>query len=183
MPISDALLYVHGTGNNYNNSSSISNNNGVYGDLLLNAANNQYSNMEIDFGAPGNGSAFPYIGQFPSLYEKNSTGMPPVTVGAGGVAFGCHVVIEQAFNNNIGNTTFTVCTANVTNATNSGNNAIASRTFSYAQMQAAGAHYFIPVNPASVLEFLRWQAVASSANNALAGTIVSWFGPPSGGEQ
>jgi hypothetical protein len=179
MPISDALAYVHGTGST--NQGSISNNNGVYGDALL-AAGNQYSNLELDYGAPNNGSTFPYITQFPSLYEKNSTGMPPVTVGAGGVGFGLHIQIEQAFNNSIGNTTFTVCTANFTNATNAGNNNIASRVLSYAQMQAAGAHYYIPVNPAAVLEFLRFYATITSGNNALAGTITSWFGQPSGGE-
>jgi hypothetical protein len=33
---------------------------------------------------------------------------------------------------------------------------IASRTFSAAQLGVAGAHYFIPVNLAAVLEFLRF---------------------------
>lgn len=182
MPISDAVMYVHGAGSNYNNSSSITNNNNVYGDILIQAGN-QYSNMELDFGAPSNGSTFPYIPQFPSLYEKNSTGLPPAIMGAGGVGFGCHIVIGQAFNNNTGNVTFNICSANATNATSAGNNTIASRTFTYAQMQAAGAHYYIPVNPASVLEFLRWQATITTGNNALAGTVLSWFGQPSGGEQ
>lgn len=73
--------------------------------------------------------------------------------------------------------TINVESASTTNATA----VIASRPFTLAQLAIAGAHYFIPVNGASVLEFLRCEFAATTAG-ATSGTGVAWYGPKTGGE-
>jgi hypothetical protein len=59
---------------------------------------------------------------------------------------------------------------------------IASRTLTLAQMQVQGAHYFIPLSGFAVQQFLRWNATNAAAVDGFAGSIVSWFGPKTGGE-
>jgi hypothetical protein len=166
----DILSVVHGTGAS---SGPLSVSAGVYGDSLC-AAGTQFSNLELDFGAPLAGTSFPYIPQFPSLTEKTYT-FPPEVMGAGGVDFGLHILVGQTFLT-LTSILFNVCSAATTAATA----IIAARSLTLAQL-VAGQHYFIPVNPAAVLEFLRFQAVLTGSN-ATAGTVVAWFGPSSGGE-
>jgi hypothetical protein len=149
------------------------------GDVLGTASG--YSLVELDFGAPNNGSAYPWLPQFPSLTEKGYT-FPPEVVGDGGAEMGLHIIVEGAFNN-LTSLNFQVCTSATTGAAyNVSPNPIASRTLTLAQLQIPGAHYFIPVNFASVLEFLRFYA-ALTGTAATAGTVVAWFGPKTGGEQ
>lgn len=140
-----------------------------------------YSNVEIDFGAPATGGAFPYLTQFPSLNEKGYT-FPPEVVGGGNVEVGLHIVIGGPVNN-VTSISFQVVTSAATNALfTAAGNPIAARTLSLAQLGIAGAHYFLPVNFSSVLEFLRvYMALTGTA--ATAGTATMWFGPRTGGEQ
>ena len=60
------------------------------GDALT--GNAQYSNLELDFGAPNSGASYPYLPAFPSLTEKGYT-FPPEVVGDGGVEMGIHLVV------------------------------------------------------------------------------------------
>lgn len=140
-----------------------------------------YSNVEIDFGAPSTGATYPYIAQFPSLTEKTYT-FPPEVVGNGGVDQGIHVLVT-GYTNNLTSISFQAVTAATTAALfNAGNNPIATRTLTLAQLQVVGAHYYIPVSGAAILEFLRvYMALTGTA--ATAGTAVIWFGPKTGGEQ
>jgi hypothetical protein len=49
-------------------------------------------------------------------------------------------------------------------------------------MQVQGAHYFIPISGFAVQQFLRWNATNAAAVDGFVGSIVSWFGPKTGGE-
>ena len=178
MPVTDALMYVHGTGASQGPITGL--NTSTVGDPLC-ASGSQYSNLELDFGAPNTGANYPYLPQFPSLTEKGYT-FPPEVVGDGGVEMGWHIVVGSAFNT-LTSITIEACTSATTAAAyNASPNPIASRTFTLAQLEVVGAHYFIPVNPASMLEFNRWYA-ALTGSDPTTGTIVSWFGPKTGGEQ
>lgn len=144
-------------------------------------AGSQYSNIELDFGAPSSGATYPYLSQFPSLSEKGYS-FPPEVVGDGGVEMGLHIVVNGEYNN-LTSINFQVCTSTATAALFTASpNPIASRTLTLAQLQIPGAHYFIPVNFAAVLEFLRFYG-GVTGTNPTAGTIVAWFGPKTGGEQ
>lgn len=174
MPCSDALAYFHGSGTSA--FGPVTNTAGVYGDALC-AAGSQYSNLELDFGPPLTGANYPYLPAFPSLTEKGYT-FPPEVVGDGGVEMGVHIIVGSAFNT-LTSILFNVVTAATTAATTP---IIAARSLTLAQLAIAGAHYFIPVNGAAVLEFLRWDAVLTGSDPTT-GTIISWWGPKTGGEQ
>ena len=151
------------------------------GDALT--GNAQYSNLELDFGAPNSGASYPCLPAFPSLTEKGYT-FPPEVVGDGGVEMGIHLVVTApmltAATTSIA---FSVLTSAATGALiGTATNIIAARTLSAAQLGVIGAHYFIPVNNASVLEFLRWYA-ANAGGVATTGYLASWYGPKTGGEQ
>lgn len=174
MPVTDAVLYVHGTGTSAYGPISLSGT--TYGDAF-GASGSQYSNLELDFGTPGTGSPL----NFPSYTEKAYT-TPPENVGASVVQFGLHIQVMSAFNT-LTSINFQVCTSSATAALfNSSPNPIAARTLTLAQLGVLGAHYFIPVNFGSVLEFLRFYG-AVTGSNPTTGTIIAWFGPPTGGEQ
>jgi hypothetical protein len=151
------------------------------GDALT--GNAQYSNLELDFGAPLTGNAYPYLPAFPSLAEKGYT-FPPEVVGDGGVEFGVHLIVTAPMlTAATTSVAFSVLTSSATAALiGTPTNIIAARTLSAAQLGVIGAHYFIPVPGASVLEFLRWYA-ANAGGAATTGYLVSWFGPKTGGEQ
>jgi hypothetical protein len=145
------------------------------------AAGSQYSNLELDFGAPNTGGSYPFIAQFPSLTEK-TYGFPPEVVGEGGVTMGLHIIVDGAFNL-LTSINFEVCTSATTAALFSASpNPIAARTLTLAQLQVAGAHYFIPVMGSAILEFLRFYA-ALTGTDPTCGTITAWYGPKTGGEQ
>jgi hypothetical protein len=174
MPVTDAVLYVHGTGTSAYGPISLAA--GVYGDAIC-AAGSQYSNLELDFGSGVGGGT---VG-FPSYTEKGYT-FPPEVVGSTSVQMGLHIQVCQVFNT-LTSINFQVCTSSATAAlVGSAPNPIAARTLTLAQLAIAGAHYFIPVNFASMLEFNRFYA-AITGSNPTTGTIVAWFGPQTGGEQ
>ena len=152
----------------------------VSGDALC-AAGSQYSNLELDFGPPNSGSTYPYLPQFPSLSEKVYT-FPPEVVGSGGVDSGVHIIVSGVFNL-LTSINFQVCTSSATAALYSvASNVIAARSFTLAQLEIPGIHYFIPVAGGAILEFLRFYA-ALTGTDPTTGTIISWFGPKTGGEQ
>ena len=151
----------------------------LLGDLLVVGTTSQQSNLEIDFGAPNPGTSNPLISAFPSLTEKGYS-YPPEVVGDGGIPFGVHIVVSgPVYGNSLTSIAFNVESASTTNATN----IIATRSLTIAQLQVQGAHYWIQVPGNSVLEFLRWNAVNTPANNGYVGSIYSWWGPKCGGEQ
>lgn len=153
----------------------------LLGDAFILGTTN-YSNLELDFGAPNSGGGYPYLPQFPSLTEKGYT-FPPEVVGQGGAEFGVHILITAPFNT-FATATVSVLTSAATAALiGTTTNIIASRVFSLAQWAIAGAHYFIPVPQAAVLEFFRWYATNTTGSPNTAGAIVSWYGPRTGGEQ
>lgn len=150
------------------------------GDIICQAGS-QYSNNELDFGPPSSGGTYPFLPQFPSLTEKTYT-FPAEVVGNGGVDFGLHIIVTGAFNT-LTSVNFEVVTSATTGAlVGSSPNPIAARTLTLAQLQVIGAHYYIPVSGAAVLEFLRFYA-ALTGSDPTVGSIVSWYGPKTGGEQ
>jgi len=152
----------------------------LIGDVIC-ASGDQYSNLELDFGAPNAGAAYPWLPQFPSLTEKGYT-FPPEFPGAGGYEIGLHIIVTSPFNT-LTNINFEVVTSATSSAlVGSAPNPIASRLLTLAQLQVNGAHYYIPVNAFAVLEFLRFYADVTGSNPTL-GTIVAYFGPRTGGEQ
>lgn len=148
----------------------------LIGDVLCQSGS-QYSNLEIDFGAPNSGSAFPWLPAFPSLTQKGYT-FPAEVNGPGGVEMGVHIIVTSPFNT-LTSILFNVVSGATTAITTP---IIAARSLTLAQLQVNGAHYYIAVPLAQVLEFLRWDAVLTGSDPTL-GTIVSWFGPRTGGEQ
>jgi hypothetical protein len=150
------------------------------GDVLCQSGS-QYSNLELDFGAPNSGLIFPSIPQFPSLTEKTYTA-PPEVVGQGGVDMGLHFIVTAAFNL-LTSINFEAVTSATTGALYTASpNPIAARTLTLAQLQVVGAHYYLPVQGSAVLEFLRFYA-ALTGSSPTAGAISSWYGPRTGGEQ
>ena len=151
----------------------------LIGDLICVGATSQVSNLELDFGAPNTGASYPWLPQFPSLTEKGYT-FPPEVVGNGGIEWGLHLLITgPVYGNSVTSIKFDVESNSTTQATT----VIASRTLTIAQLQVAGAHYYVPVSGAAVLEFLRFNATNAPANNGYVGSLVAWFGPKVGGEQ
>jgi len=150
------------------------------GDVYL-AAGSQYSNLEIDFGAPNSGGPFPSIPQFPSLTEKTYT-FPPEVVGQGGVDMGIHIIVNSA-TNLLTSVNFEAVTSATTGALfNASPNPIAARTLTLAQLQVVGAHYYFGVQGSAVLEFLRVY-MALTGTDPTIGTLSMWYGPRTGGEQ
>jgi hypothetical protein len=147
----------------------------IPGDLLC-ASGSQYCNLELDFGAPNAGAAYPWLPQFPSLTQKGYTN-PAETPGQGGADFGVHIIVTSPFNT-LTSILFNVVTAATASATTP---IIAARSLTLAQLEVVGAHYYIPVNLFAVLEFLRWDAVLTGSDPTL-GTIVSYWGPRMGNE-
>jgi hypothetical protein len=148
----------------------------AFGDALC-ASGSQYSNIELDFGSGYLGAP----GAFPSITEKGYT-QPPAIVGAGGVEMGYHIQVMSAFNT-LTSINFEACTSSTTGALYTASpNPIASRVLTLAQLQVVGAHYYIPVPLQAMLEFNRWYA-ALTGSDPTTGTIISWFGPKTGGEQ
>ena len=148
---------------------------------VFGASGSQYSNIELDFGPPLSGLAYPYLPAFPSLAEKGYT-FPPEVVGGGNVEIGLHIIVTSPFNT-LTSVNFQVLTSSATAALfNAAGNPVASRTLSLAQLGIAGAHYFIPVNQASLLEFVRFYGAVTGSNPTY-GSLVSWIGPRTGGEQ
>jgi hypothetical protein len=151
----------------------------LLGDLLVVGATSQQSNLELDFGAPNPGTSNPLISAFPSLTEKGYS-YPPEVVGDGGIPFGVHIVVSgPVYGNALTSIAFNVESGPTTNTTT----IIATRSLTIAQLQVQGAHYWIQVPGNAVLEFLRWNAVNTPANNGYVGSIYSWWGPKCGGEQ
>jgi hypothetical protein len=155
----------------------------LQGDLIGVGGAAQESNLELDFGPPVTGLAYPWLPAFPSLAEKAYT-FPPEVVGDGGIEMGLHILITGPISPGSGNTGGARVDVQ-SNATTGATSVIASRTFTQAQLAVAGAHYFIPVNLVAVLEFLRflWTNLATAATVNFTGSIVAWFGPKTGGEQ
>lgn len=191
LPVTDAVLFIHGTGSTaYGALTANNTTNAAIGDTMFASANTQYSNLEIDFGSGSGGGP---VG-FPSYTEKlgggNNTNVqiPASVVGFGGVDMGLHVVVGTPYSNNtITSAQISVVTSNTSNAVITGNGQpIASRTFTQAQLNIAGAHYYIPVSLPSVQEFLRsYGNMTATGNNTSTtpGALIQWFGPRTGGEQ
>ena len=180
MAMTDATAYVHGTGATAFGAISLAA--GVYGDALCRSGA-AYSALELDLGAPGSASSWPYVSQFPSLTEKGypASGYSQAeSVGNAGVQWGLHIQVMSAFNT-LTNIVFYVCSSATTAATYSANE-IARRTLTLAQLAIVGAHYFIPINSQQVLEFNRFYADDSAGSNPTTGTIIAWFGPRTGDE-
>lgn len=160
MPVTDALLFVHGTPP-------------ATAAAFL-TAGSAYSTNELDFGAPLAGTASPYLPEFPSLTEKGYS--PSASQFGGNIDWGLHFVVGVAFDTL---TSFTL--EAVSNSTTNATTVIASRTITLAQAAIAGAHYYVPVPTQAVLEFLRAHATLTGSNN-VSGTCFMWFGPRTGGE-
>jgi len=160
MPVTDALLWVHGTP--------------PATSAAFLTAGSAYSATEIDFGAPAAGTSTPYLPEFPSLTERGYT--TPAETFFGNVEFGLHFVVGVAFD-----TLTSIVLSAVSDTTTNATTAIASRTLTLAQMAVAGAHYFVPVQQSAVKEFLRAYGAITGSNN-VSGTCQMWFGPRTGGE-
>ena len=177
--ITDATLFLHGTGTSAFGAFSLSGS--TYGDALCRAGS-QYSNLEIDFGAPGSASSWPYVSQFPSYTEEGypGSGYSLAETFDTGVPWGLHIQIMSTFNT-LTSINFQICTSAATSAVYTGaGNPIASRTLTSTQLQVLGGCYFIPVTLSQVQEFTNFYA-SLTGGSPTTGTVVSWFGPKSGG--
>lgn len=165
MPMADAVTALHGT---FATPSTI----------FQGTANTATAtDYVIDFGAPASGASFPHVTEFPSITEKGYS-FPPETVGQGGVEQGVHLIITTAVTpGSMTAGTVTVGTA----STDACGTVIATRTFTLAQLEQVGAHYFISVPQASILEFLGAFLDPITATSTT-GKGVMWYGPRSGGE-
>jgi len=139
----------------------------LMGDQLLVGVTSQQSNLELDFEAPNAGTSYPWLRQ-------------SEVFGDGGVEMGLHIEITGPFYGaaTLASIRFDVLSGAASQATT----IIASRTLTLAQMQVQGAHYFIPISGFAVQQFLRWNATNAAAVDGFVGSIVSWFGPKTGGE-
>ena len=150
----------------------------LLGDAFL-ASGSQYSNLELDFGPPNSGAAYPWLPAFPSLTQKGYT-FPAEHPGNGGAEFGIHIIVESPFN------TLTSCNFEAVTSSTTGaliaTGIIASRSLTLAQLQVTGADYFMPVPQGAVLEFLRMYGALTGSDPTF-GTIVAYYGPRTGGEQ
>ena len=137
-----------------------------------------YSSLELDFGAPNSGGAYPWVPAFPSLTEKGYTS-PAEHPGAGGTEYGVHVMVMSPYNavNSFSGLTVDVCS----NATTAATSIIATRVLTQAQLAIEGLDYFIPVPQQAVLEFLRLHYTVGTGNPT-GGTLVAYWGPRTGGE-
>lgn len=140
-----------------------------------------YSNLELDFGAPNTGSAYPWVVSFPSYAEKGYTFAPEPGIGAGGTEYGVHIEVLSPFVATATINFQVVTSAAIDPVIGTATNIIAQRQFTLAQLQVTGAHYFIPVPQAAVLEFLR--VYFDVTTTATGGTVVVYWGPKTGGEQ
>ena len=180
--ITDAMLYVHGTGIVAQGAISYVAATGVWGDAICYAAS-QYSNITLDFGAVGIATSWPYVSQFPSRTEEAypAAGYSIAEMIATGVPWGLHVQIMSAFNT-MTSISFEVCsTASTTVDPVIATDIIAGpRVLTLAQMQVLGACYFIAVDVERVLRKLNFYATLVSTQPTT-GTICAWFGPKFGG--
>ena len=167
MPVTDALLALHGTPTTPSN-------------LFATNTNANATDYVLDFGLAATGASYPYLPEFPSIAEKGYS-FPPEVVGDGGVEMGVHLIISTAVIGTSGGMTAGTVTVG-TGSADSVATTIATRAFTIAQLGVAGAHYFIPVNMASAVRYLGCflQATTHAADS---GTGYMWFGPKTGGEQ
>ncbi len=169
MPVTDALMALHGTPATPSNI------------FTSTSATGDQSDYTLDFGAPVSGSAYPYLTEFPSIEEAGYT-FPPEVVGDGGVEQGVHLIISTAVTAGSGMTAGNVIVS--AGSANTLGTVLIQRQLTLAQLAVVGAHYFIPVPGAAraAYEFLGlyFQAVTYAAG---AGTGYAWYGPKTGGEQ
>jgi hypothetical protein len=167
MPVTDALLLLHGTL-------------ATPGTLFGTDTNQHATAYVLNFGAAASGASYPYLPEFPSIAEKGYS-FPPEIVGDGGVEMGVHLVISTAVIGTSGGMTAGTLFVG-TGSTDSVSTTIAQRTLTITQLGVAGAHYFIPVPVASIVQYLGCfqQATTHAADS---GTGIIWFGPKTGGEQ
>lgn len=178
--ITDALLFVHGTGISGQGAISYNSSTGIYGDTL-GAAASQYSNITLDFGAPGSASSYPYVAQFPSIIEAGypASGYPQAETFASGVPWGLHLQIMSAFTAPLTSMVIYLCSGSSSDPTYT-SNSIVTRTLTVAQMAVLGATYFIYFPLESLNRYLNFYA-AESGGVASLGTCIAWFGPKCGG--
>ena len=138
-----------------------------------------YSSLELDFGPPSPGLAYPWVAAFPSLTEKGYT-FPPEHPGSSGTEYGVHVLVESPFVATNDINFIVVTSAAVDPVIGTATNIIAQRDLTLAQLQVTGADYFIPVPQQAVLEFLR--VYFDVTTTATGGTVVCYWGPRTGGE-
>jgi hypothetical protein len=176
--ITDAMLFVHGTGTSGQGAISLAA--GVYGDALC-AAASQYSNVTLDFGAPGSASSYPYVSQFPSLTEAGypAAGYSIAEMQASGVPWGLHLQVMSAFNT-LGSLAISVNSGSTSDPTYTSNPIAGPRTLTLTQLGVLGACYFIPVDIAQVLRYINFYA-ALTGSPPSQGTVIAWFGPRVGG--
>jgi hypothetical protein len=166
MPVTDAITYLHGTP--------------ATPAVIFTATDlTDVGAYVLNFGAASAGTSYPYLPEFPSIAEKGYK-LPPEIVGDGGVEMGIHLVISTAVTVGSGMTTGNLIAS--TGSADSLGTIIASRSLTLAQLAVVGAHYFVPVPMAAVLQYLGviFQAVTDAAGG---GTGIAWFGPKTGGEQ
>ena len=149
----------------------------LQGDAFL-ASGSQYSNLELDFGAPNSGAYYPWLPQFPSLTEKGYSN-PAEVPGQGGAEFGIHIVVGSPFNT-LTSVNFQAVTSSTSGALIA-TGVIASRSLTLAQLQVNGAHYYFAVPQGAVKEFFRMYGAITGSNPTF-GTLVCWYGPRTGNE-
>ena len=169
MPVTDAVLWLHGTSTTPTNIFTSTSATGDEGDYVL------------DFGAAAAGTSTPYLPEFPSRTEAGYT-FPPEVLGEGGMTMGVHLVIGTACTAGSGMTAGNIIVS--VGSTDSLGTTVVTRTLTLAQLAVAGAHYFVPV-PGAAVAANRYLGVYFQATTyaAGAGTGYAWYGPKTGGEQ
>ena len=178
--ITDAILFVHGTGISAQGAISYNTSTGFYGDAIC-AAAHQYSNITLDFGAPGSAATYPYVAQFPSVTEQAyaAAGYSQAETFGSGINWGLHIQVMSAFNTLVSLGIY-VNTGASSDPTYTSTCIAGPRTLTLAQLNVLGACYFIAVDPARVLRYLNFYALLTTTPPTT-GTIIAWFGPQCGG--
>jgi hypothetical protein len=154
MPIIDNMMTVHGFGGSGTNTSNVE---PAAGLAIGHAASIEYSEGQLDFGL---------------TYPR---------ISCGGVPFGLHVLIMEAYAGNIASATIGI----VHGASSTPATVLQSRTMVVAEM-TLGNKIFIPMESMAQAVLgtadMRYLAAFWTSNaTASAGKVCMWFGPPTGG--
>ena len=104
---------------------------------------------------------------------------PALTYVKAGKHLGVHIVVTQAYTGL--NSGMNVWVQN--GASSTGGSNLVARFLSRAKLNVAGNHFFLPIPPGTLLEFVKLNCHRVGATNASAGKLTTWLGPDADGAE